>query len=100
MKMLNLKIDKWSKMIGQEENKIMIQEFFDKAEILYLLLLTNSAGQLSPTDIFPEGLRQKGEDLFLEICRKYIMAVSVIVLSIIFPHYSSVIVALTLCLWI
>uniref|UniRef100_F7AU91 AAA+ ATPase domain-containing protein n=1 Tax=Ciona intestinalis TaxID=7719 RepID=F7AU91_CIOIN len=52
LKTLKLKADKWQKCIGVEENKIFIQEFFDKADNVFLIISSNAAGILTPSNNF------------------------------------------------
>uniref|UniRef100_H2YYB5 AAA+ ATPase domain-containing protein n=1 Tax=Ciona savignyi TaxID=51511 RepID=H2YYB5_CIOSA len=52
LKTMKFKPDKWQKCIGVEENKIFIQEFFDKADNVFLIISANAAGILTPTDNF------------------------------------------------
>ena len=53
LKTLKLKPDKWQKCVGVEENKVLIQEFFDKGEQMVLVISANAAGILSPSTKFP-----------------------------------------------
>ena len=53
LKTLKLKPDKWQKCIGVEENKIMIQEFFEKSDHMILIISANAAGILTPSTVFP-----------------------------------------------
>jgi len=59
LKTLKLKLDKWSKFISAEENRILIQEFLDKAENINLVISANSAGALSVAPEFPTSLKNK-----------------------------------------
>ncbi|XP_066292954.1 dynein beta chain, ciliary-like [Branchiostoma lanceolatum] len=59
LKTLKLKLDKWSKFISAEENRILIQEFLDKAENINLVVSANSAGALSVAPEFPTALKNK-----------------------------------------
>lgn len=58
--LLKFKIDKWSKLIGAEENVALFTEFFDKADNLILVLTLNPAGMIIPCLGFPESLKSKG----------------------------------------
>uniref|UniRef100_H2ZKA8 AAA+ ATPase domain-containing protein n=1 Tax=Ciona savignyi TaxID=51511 RepID=H2ZKA8_CIOSA len=60
LKTLNLKVDKWAKMIMQEESKILVQEFLDKTDYFCLLIYLTPAGQLNPSYEFPTSIKQKG----------------------------------------
>ena len=53
LKTLKLKPDKWQKCVGVEENKVMMQEFFDKADNMILVIASNAAGLLTPSTVFP-----------------------------------------------
>lgn len=57
---LKFKPDKWSKLIGAEENLALFTEFFDKADITVLVLTLNPAGMIVPCLGFPESLKSKG----------------------------------------
>lgn len=46
LKTFGLKGEKWSKMYNIEENKIMMNEFFEKTEMSALIFILNSAGTL------------------------------------------------------
>ncbi|XP_039265498.2 dynein beta chain, ciliary-like [Styela clava] len=59
LKTLNLKGDKWAKMLGNEENKIMILEFLEKNDIPCLLIISSATG-LAPNYGFPDFIKQKG----------------------------------------
>jgi len=53
LKTLKLKPDKWQKCVGVEDNKVMMQEFFDKADNMILVIASNAAGLLTPSNVFP-----------------------------------------------
>lgn len=57
---LKFKADKWSKLIGAEENMALLMEFFDKADVSVLVLTLNPAGMIIPCLGFPESLKSKG----------------------------------------
>lgn len=59
LKTLKLKSDKFAKMYGIEENKILIHEFFDKAESQILVIQYTAAGSLQPANTFPNVLKNK-----------------------------------------
>src|ERR1700733_2278379 len=59
LKTLKLKSDKFAKMYGIEENKIMVHEFFDKADIQILVIQFTAAGSLQPAVTFPNVLKNK-----------------------------------------
>ena len=56
---LKLKNDKWQKCIGIEDNKVLMQEFFDKSDIPVLVISSSSAGALTPTYEFPTSAKTK-----------------------------------------
>uniref|UniRef100_A0A2K5SD28 Dynein axonemal heavy chain 17 n=1 Tax=Cebus imitator TaxID=2715852 RepID=A0A2K5SD28_CEBIM len=57
---LKFKPDKWSKLIGAEENMALFTEFFEKPDVLVLVLTLNVAGMVIPCLGFPESLKSKG----------------------------------------
>nr|XP_051697525.1 dynein axonemal heavy chain 17 [Oryctolagus cuniculus] len=57
---LKFKPDKWSKLVGAEENTALFTEFFEKADVLVLVLTLNPAGLIVPCLGFPESLKSKG----------------------------------------
>ncbi|XP_039082400.1 dynein heavy chain 17, axonemal [Hyaena hyaena] len=57
---LKFKPDKWSKMIGAEENMALFTEFFEKPDALVLVLTLNPAGLIIPCLGFPASLKSKG----------------------------------------
>jgi dynein heavy chain len=59
LKTLKLKSDKFSKMYGIEDNKILIHEFFDKAELQILVIQYTASGSLQPSTTFPNILKNK-----------------------------------------
>ncbi|CAF2140297.1 unnamed protein product [Rotaria magnacalcarata] len=59
LKTLKLKSDKFAKMYGLEENKIILHEFFDKADSPILVVQYTAAGSLQPTVVFPNVLKNK-----------------------------------------
>ena len=46
-------------MYGIEDNKILIHEFFDKAELQILVIQYTAAGSLQPATTFPNVLKNK-----------------------------------------
>jgi dynein heavy chain len=46
-------------MYGVEENKIIVHDFFDKAECQILIIQYTAAGSLQPTLTFPNVLKNK-----------------------------------------
>ncbi|CAF5067522.1 unnamed protein product, partial [Rotaria sp. Silwood1] len=59
LKTLKLKSDKFAKMYGVEENKILVHEFFDKADSPMLVIQYTASGSLQPTVSFPNILKNK-----------------------------------------
>ncbi|KAF7461423.1 hypothetical protein GHT09_014997 [Marmota monax] len=57
---LKFKPDKWSKLIGAEENLALFTEFFEKPEVTVLVLTLNATGMIVPCLGFPESLKTKG----------------------------------------
>ncbi|KAM9747482.1 dynein axonemal heavy chain 17 isoform 1-T1 [Dama dama] len=57
---LKFKPDKWSKMIGTEENMALFTEFFEKPDVPVLVLTLNPAGMIIPCLGFPASLKSKG----------------------------------------
>ena len=59
LKTLKLKNDKWTKMYGSEENKVIIQEFLDKSDNNIIVFSVNSSGILQPATTFPSSVKAK-----------------------------------------
>ncbi|XP_033038307.1 dynein heavy chain 17, axonemal isoform X2 [Trachypithecus francoisi] len=57
---LKFKPDKWSKLMGAEENVAVFTEFFEKPDVRVLVLTLNAAGMIVPCLGFPESLKSKG----------------------------------------
>ncbi|XP_040312713.1 dynein axonemal heavy chain 17 [Herpailurus yagouaroundi] len=57
---LKFKPDKWSKMVGAEENLALFAEFFEKPDVLVLVLTLSPAGMIVPCLGFPASLKSKG----------------------------------------
>lgn len=57
---LRFKPDKWSKLVGAEENMALFTEFLEKADVRVLVLTLNPAGFIVPCLGFPESLKSKG----------------------------------------
>ena len=45
---MQVKQDKWSKLVSQEENVTMINDFLEKSESELLVISLTAAGQLQP----------------------------------------------------
>lgn len=58
--LLKFKPDKWGKLLGAEENLMLFMEFFDKPDVLVLVLTLNAAGMIVPCLGFPASLKAKG----------------------------------------
>ena len=59
MKTLKLKNDKWHKMYGVEDNKILIQEFVEKADQQMLVFILNPSGALTVQYTYPTASKTK-----------------------------------------
>ena len=59
MKTLKQKTDKWSKMVSQEDNVVMLQDFLEKGDTRVLVVYVTSQGQLQPTTEFPVTSKHK-----------------------------------------
>ena len=57
---LQAKADKWAKMIGSEENVMLVNEFLEKGDCRVLLITLTQAGALQPAVTFPSSLKAKG----------------------------------------
>ena len=53
-------------MLGIEENKVIIQEYLDKADNMNMMIFTTPAGVLTPLQEFPESVKQKGNHCNVE----------------------------------
>ena len=58
-KTLNVKSDKWTKFLGNEELKTIVQTFFDSKETLFLVVTVTAAGQLEATNETPVASKLK-----------------------------------------
>ena len=54
-----VKPDKWTKMLSQDEFAMMLNEFLEKGDCRVLLISLTNAGQLQPTNKFPSALKNK-----------------------------------------
>jgi hypothetical protein len=54
-----VKVDKWTKMLSQDEFAMMLNEFLEKGDSRVLLISLTSAGQLQPTNKFPSAIKNK-----------------------------------------
>ncbi|XP_008847899.1 dynein heavy chain 17, axonemal [Nannospalax galili] len=57
---LKFKADKWNKLVGVEENAALFTEFFEKTDVLVMVLTLNAAGMIIPCLGFPDSLKSKG----------------------------------------
>lgn len=53
LKTFKLKPDKWSKLVGNEEYKQIILDFFEKTDNSQLIISLSGSGSLTPCYIFP-----------------------------------------------
>ena len=59
MKTLKQKTDKWSKMMSQEDNVVMLQDFLEKGDTRVLVVYVTPQGQMQPTTEFPATSKHK-----------------------------------------
>jgi len=59
LKTMKQKADKWSKMMSQEDNVVLMQEFLEKGESRMLIVYVTPQGQLQPTVEFPTSTKNK-----------------------------------------
>ena len=59
LKTLKLKSDKFGKMYGAEEHKILIHDFFDKPDTQILVIQYTTSGSLQPSAAFPNVVKNK-----------------------------------------
>ncbi|CAG7732677.1 unnamed protein product [Allacma fusca] len=58
---LKIKLDKWTKMLLQEDYRTILLEFFDRDDVPNLLIVTlNAGGQLITASAFPTAAKAKG----------------------------------------
>merc|ERR1711947_17365 len=57
---LNLKNDKWSKMVGLDDQKNLIQDWLDKRNLLVLIFYLTPAGVLTADQDSPPSSKTKG----------------------------------------
>ena len=51
--------DKWTKMMSQEENMVMVNEFLEKGDERVLVIALTPQGQLCPATTFPASSKTK-----------------------------------------
>ena len=66
LKSYKLKPDKWAKCIGVEDNKILILEFLEKADIPQIVFTVNAAGLITPSSEFPQSLKANKAIYFIK----------------------------------
>ena len=54
-----MKEDKWARMVSQDDNVMMMNEFLEKNEPKVLLINLTGAGLLQPATVFPTTLKNK-----------------------------------------
>ena len=59
LKTFKLKPDKWSKLVGNEEYKQIVLDFFEKTDNSQLVIVLSSSGQLIPDYTFPNTGKNK-----------------------------------------
>ncbi|XP_036766314.2 dynein axonemal heavy chain 17 [Manis pentadactyla] len=57
---LKFKPDRWGKMMAMEENMALFTEFFEKPNVLVLVMTLSPAGGITPCLGFPASLKSKG----------------------------------------
>ncbi|XP_071797739.1 dynein beta chain, ciliary isoform X1 [Asterias amurensis] len=70
LKSYKLKPDKWAKCIGVEDNRILILEFLEKADIPQLVFTVNAAGLITPSSEFPQSLKNNKAIYFIKKSRE------------------------------
>ncbi|KAK6632535.1 hypothetical protein RUM43_013303 [Polyplax serrata] len=58
-KTMRLKSDKWPKMIGNEEYRILLQEFLNNPKVKTIIFTINNAGLLQPMLTYPPNAKSK-----------------------------------------
>lgn len=53
IKTMRLKDEKWQKLMGNEEFKVIVMEWVKRANVRRLIVTLNNAGALIPTHFFP-----------------------------------------------
>ncbi|KAK6478238.1 dynein heavy chain 17 [Huso huso] len=59
LKTMKLKADKWVKFVTTEENKLTVNNFFEKPDVTVLVIYLNSAAQLTANLGFPPSVKSK-----------------------------------------
>ena len=60
LKTMKQKADKWSKMMSQEDNVVLLQDFLEKGDSRMLIVYVTPQGQMQPTAEFPTSTKTKG----------------------------------------
>jgi dynein heavy chain len=59
LKTMKLKNDKWLKMMSQEENLVLVNEFMERGDRHIMVIYANASGQLVPMNTFPTTTKAK-----------------------------------------
>ena len=59
LKTMKLKPDKWAKLVGNDEYRQYLMDFFEKQEHNILVIMQNNAAQLQPSYEFPSSTKSK-----------------------------------------
>ena len=59
LKTMKQKADKWSKMMSQEDNVVLLQDFLEKGDSRMLIVYVTPQGQMQPTAEFPTSTKTK-----------------------------------------
>lgn len=59
LKTFKLKPEKWTKLVGNEEYKQVVIEFFEKTDNSHLVIVLSNTGQLIPEYTFPAAGKNK-----------------------------------------
>ena len=64
LRTLNLKADKWGKLLGNDDQKQLILDFLEKKDKLWLIITAQGSGALTASEIPPESSKTKGVFFF------------------------------------
>ena len=59
LKTLKLKNDKWMKMYGNEDNKVIINDFFEKTDLTLIVFYMSVSGALTVQYTYPTQIKSK-----------------------------------------
>ena len=59
MKSLKIKSDKWEKMKSIEDNEVLLNDFLERGDAIFLVFFVNTTGQLLPMAQFPNSCKNK-----------------------------------------